>query len=169
MVKRTKRRLAQATLLIIAEGPIDKAFLEHLKDLYDSRHSGQRIKIEAGDGGSPRDVIKKALGWQQVEYDKKYVLIDEDVTLSASDRKLAKDNKIQILQSTPVCLEGMILRALKQRAPDTNKACKSVLHPMLTGKPNSKSSYKAVLTKEIFDECEDDVIQTLIRIMKNKH
>jgi hypothetical protein len=36
MVKRTKRRLAQATLLIIAEGPIDKAFLEHLKDLYDS-------------------------------------------------------------------------------------------------------------------------------------
>jgi hypothetical protein len=169
MVKRAKRRLAQSSLLIIAEGPIDKAFLEHLKDLYDSRHSGQRIKIEAGDGGSPRDVIKKALGWQQIAYDKKYVLIDDDVMLSASDRKLAKNKGIQILQSTPVCLEGMILRVLKQKAPATNKACKSVFHPMLTGKPNSKSSYKAVLTKEIFDECEDNVIQNLIRIMKNEH
>jgi len=35
-----KKHLKLASLIIVGEGPHDKAFLLHMKDLYDSRNTG---------------------------------------------------------------------------------------------------------------------------------
>jgi len=60
-MRRKIKKVRQTTLLIVGEGAHDKAFLDHLKSLYDGRESGQRVKIESGDGGSPHDLIKNTI------------------------------------------------------------------------------------------------------------
>lgn len=47
-----------ASLLIAGEGAYDKAFIEHLKDIYDHRATGQTVKIISADGGSQEQLIK---------------------------------------------------------------------------------------------------------------
>jgi len=49
--KGTARRVQQSTLLVVGEGPHDKAFIEHMKSLYDSRDNGQKVTVKPGDGG----------------------------------------------------------------------------------------------------------------------
>ena len=58
MARINVRKISKTTLLVIGEGAHDTAFLNHLKSLYDARESGQKVKIESGDGGSPHDLIK---------------------------------------------------------------------------------------------------------------
>lgn len=40
--KKTPRTTQQTTLIIVGEGECEKAFLEHLKSLYNERHSGKK-------------------------------------------------------------------------------------------------------------------------------
>ncbi|TOB29846.1 hypothetical protein, partial [Vibrio parahaemolyticus] len=70
-------------------------------DLYDNRNTGQKVKVESADGGSPRDILKSALKNRHADYDKKYVLMDSDVAVSQQDRDFARKNRIEIIQSTP--------------------------------------------------------------------
>lgn len=61
MARINVRKISKTTLLVIGEGAHDTAFLNHLKSLYDARESGQKVKIESGDGGSPHDLIKNTI------------------------------------------------------------------------------------------------------------
>jgi len=116
-----------------------------------SRNTGQKIKIVTADGGSPKDIIRSAFKNKQTDYDRRYVLMDSDISLSAQDRKIAQRNKVTIIQSTPICLEGMLLEVLGQTPPNTNEQCKAMLHPQLSGKPTEKSSYSQKFTKTVLD------------------
>ncbi|WP_227503102.1 hypothetical protein [Moraxella bovoculi] len=51
--KKTPRTTQQTTLIIVGEGECEKAFLEHLKSLYNERHSGKKIKIDYQGGVHP--------------------------------------------------------------------------------------------------------------------
>jgi len=162
-----KKRLKLASLIIVGEGPHDKAFLSHMKDLYDARSTGQKIKIETADGGSPKDIIRSAIKNTHINYDRRYVLMDSDIPLSEQDTKYAKKNKIIIIQSSPTCLEGMLLEILGQNPPITNLKCKSKLHPQLSGEPTEKSSYSQKFTKTVLDSSPKSQIIDLRKIMAN--
>ncbi|MBE0471465.1 MAG: hypothetical protein IBX55_18390 [Methyloprofundus sp.] len=162
-----KQRLKLASLIIVGEGPHDKAFLSHMKDLYDNRSTGQKIKIETADGGSPKDIIRSAIKNKHINYDQRYVLMDSDIPLSEENKKTAKKNKITIIQSTPICLEGMLLEILDQNPPNTNQKCKSMLHRQLSGDPTEKSSYSQKFSKTVLDSSPKLQIIDLIKIMAN--
>lgn len=162
-----KKHLQLASLIIVGEGPHDKAFLLHMKDLYDSRTTGQKVKIETADGGSPKDIIRSAIKNRHIAYDRRYVLMDSDIPLSVQVTKYAKQNKIIIIQSTPICLEGMLLEILDQNPPDTNQKCKSMLHPLLSGGPTEKSSYSQKFPKTVLDSSSKSQIIDLREIMAN--
>lgn len=162
------RKVKLSSLIVVGEGPHDKAFINHLKDLYDNRNTGQKVKVESADGGSPRDILKSALKNRHADYDKKYVLMDSDVAVSQQDRDFARKNRIEIIQSTPWCLEGMLLDALGERVPDGNEACKRKFHSMLAGAPTDKNSYKIRFPKEVVDGSEKEQLVTLRELLSNK-
>ena len=167
MVKRNKK-VKLSSLIIVGEGPHDKAFINHLKDLYDSRTTGQKVKVESADGGSPRDILKSAIKNKHAEYDRKFVLMDSDVAISQQDRDFARKNRIEIIQSEPWCLEGMLLDALGHQVPDGNLACKQKLHLMLSGAPTSKLSYANLFTKEVVDLSNKKQLVILRELLANK-
>ncbi len=163
------RHIVKTSLIIVGEGAHDHAFLSHMKDLYHNGMTNQSVKIEAADGGSPKDVIKVVIKKSKnADYDKRYVLMDSDIPLSDKEYKLAKDNKITLLLSEPLCLEGMLLDVLGQKAASTSQACKDKLHPQLAGKPTEKQSYRVKFPKPVLDTTTKQTIVDLRKLMTNQ-
>jgi len=165
-----QRRIQCSSLIVVGEGPHDKAFINHMKSLYDSRNTGQTVKIESAMGGSPLAIVKSALKNKHADYDKRYVLMDSDVEIPQQYLAYAKKNKVTIILSTPVCLEGMLLEVLELRVIEgaTNTECKRRLHPMLSGEPTCKDSYVTLFTKQVLDDTEKEAIVDLRQLLANE-
>ena len=164
----SKRKPLLSTLIIVGEGPVEKAFLSYLKELY-AQNSGQKVKIDAADGGSPENIVKKTIGkTKHADYDRKFILMDSDIEISDKIRATARKANIEIIQSEPLCLEGMLLDLLGLKVPSTNQKCKDLLHPKLSGAATAKDSYKSLITKEILQSSSIEQIQDLIKIMKKE-
>ncbi len=156
------------SLIIVGEGPHDQAFLEHMKSIYDSRFTNQTVKIEAADGGSPRDIINYLIRKRHISFDKKLILMDSDVLLTQQDRDLARRHDITILQSDPVCLEGMLLSIIGESPGVKSEACKKKLHKRLSGLPTLKSSYSALFTKSLLDSTSKSQILQIRSYLLNE-
>ncbi len=168
MAKKT-RHIVKTSLIIVGEGAHDQAFLNHMKELYDGRETNQTVKIESADGGSPKDIIDVAIKKSKIaDYDKRYVLMDADIPVSIEERLHAKKKKIVLLFSEPLCLEGMLLGVLGQKAPSTNQACKDDLHPQLAGKPTEKQSYRLKFSKPVLDTTMKQTIVDLRKLIANQ-
>ncbi len=166
--KNKRRHIKQTTLIIVAEGEHDKAFLTHMKGIYDNRETGQRVKIDFSSGGSPHDIIKDSLKKvSHIAYDNKYILMDSDVTIRQQDRDLAKNKDLHILLSEPLCLEGMLLSVLKQTIPYSAKKCKDLLHPQLSGDPTESSSYSPLFDKPVLDGTDHKTIIKIRQLLAN--
>lgn len=168
---RQNRRIQQTTLIIVGEGSHEKAFLSHMKVMYDLRNSGQKVKIIKGDGGSPYDVINSTIKKSShAAYDFKFILMDNDVPIKQQDYDLAKNQNIEILLSEPLCLEGMLLEVIDLKPLNTAEACKKLLHPLLSGKPTEPYSYETLFTKTVLDKTKKLTIVRLKNILSNaKH
>lgn len=162
-----KRKVQLATLLIVGEGAHDKAFLNHMRDLFDGRETGQKIKVQFADGGSPRDIIKVATRSKHAAYDRRVVFMDSDVIVTASDQKFANVHKIELILCEPLCLEGMLLEILGESVLSNCDSCKRKLHPKLSDVPTKKESYSILFTQNKLEACSKAQIQRLIEIMKN--
>ena len=167
MSKRKPRRAKLASLIVVGEGPHDQAFIKHMKGLYDRRDSGQKVTVEAADGGSPKDVIHYVVKKRHIDYDRKVILIDSDIPLQPQDHKVARKHGITILQSTPHCLEGMLLDVLGNRIPADSQACKGKLHPQLAGPPTEKESYAVLFPKPVLDNTPKEQIVELRGFISN--
>ncbi|MFC1749617.1 hypothetical protein ACFL2V_12515 [Pseudomonadota bacterium] len=168
MVKRKRRKVKLATLIVMGEGPHDKAFLNHMKGLYDDRKTGQIVKIDSADGGSPRDIINSVIRkCRHTEFDRRYILLDSDVTIPQQDREKAKKAGIVLVESKPICIEGMLLDILGQSVPGTNQGCKDSLHPQLSGEPTVASSYAVLFTQDLLDNTEKEQIIVLRDAISN--
>lgn len=168
--KKIAPKVQKTTLLVMGEGECEKAFLEHFKSLYNERNSGKKIKIDHAGGGSPHDVIKYTRKQNHNRaYNEIYILIDSDVEVQASDLKLAKKEGFTILYSTPICLEGMLLKVLNQPIPNTNDDCKNKLYPQLSGNPTQKESYSPLFDKPILDNSNHKTIIQLKEIFSKTH
>ena len=163
------RHIKKTTLIIVAEGAHDKAFLDHMKSVYDHRDSGQKVTINSADGGSPHDVIKTAIKkTSHAAYDQKYIFMDSDVAIKQQDLSLAKKNNIIVLLSEPLCLEGMLLDILGQRIPETSELCKRSLHPQLAGQPTEAKSYTVLFPQSILDVTTKQAIVDLKTLLINQ-
>ncbi|MDR5903034.1 hypothetical protein QEJ81_13030 [Halomonas icarae] len=166
--KRRDLRVKQSTLLVVGEGAHERAFLEHMKQLYDRRDNQQRLTVKAADGGSPGDVLRVVRKrYQHIDYDRRVILLDADVPIPRQVEDDARRLDIVLLLSQPICLEGMLLDVLGQRAPGTAKACKSCLHPQLTGPPTERSSYAGLFPKAVLDDTTKPAIVELRRMMRH--
>ena len=164
--KKIAPKVQKTTLLVMGEGECEKAFLEHFKSLYNERNSGKKIKIDHAGGGSPHDVIKYTKKvTQHIGYDNIYILIDSDVEVKNDDLKIANEKGFIILYSTPICLEGMLLKVLNQPIPNTNNDCKNKLYPQLSGNPTQKESYLSLFNKPVLDNSNHETIIQLKTIL----
>jgi hypothetical protein len=168
MAKRKKlHRVKRATLIIVGEGAHDKAFLNHMKQLYDGE-TGQAVKVDSADGGSPGNIIQTTnRKYKHADYDRRFILMDADVTIQQQDRDSARKFNIELIISTPVCLEGMLLEVLGQRSPDTSDACKRSLHPSLSGPPTRRDSYAVLFPKQVLDDTKKEQIVLLRNTISN--
>lgn len=164
-----KRQVLKATLLIVGEGVHEKAFLQYLKSLFDHRESGQVVKVDAASGGSPIEIIDETIRKNNhAEYNRKVILLDSDIVIRQQDRDKAKKYKIELIESTPICLEGMLLELLGQTIPASAQSCKDKLHSLLKGDPASTSSYSTLLPEAVLAGTNKPQIQRLIELLKNQ-
>lgn len=166
-----KRKIQQATLLIVGEGQHDKAFIKHMKSIYDDRNNGQHLTIHSADGGSPNDIIKNTQRkYLHTGYDRSVILMDSDVQIRQQDWDLARKCGIQLILSTPNCLEGMLLEVLNQRVPAnfTSAQCKAQLRPYLSGEPVFPDSYNPAFAKPVLDASTKDQIVKLRMLISHQ-
>lgn len=167
MAKRQPRAIRELkTILIMGEGEHEEAFLEHMKLVYNQRLSGKKVTIDYNGGGSPHDIVKYTVKQTyNANYDLVYILMDCDVKISAKDLATADKKGFVILESDPLCLEGMLLEVINQTAPKTSYACKSKLHPKLSGNPSELSSYSPLFNKPVLDKTSKATIVTLREVL----
>lgn len=165
------------TILIVGEGPTEKAFLQYLKELYIARDGDFAVKIECGSGGAPCSVVQKAIRLRGSRaYDKCYVLFDADRPLE-TDRKLSdrmnKRPRIEVLKSTP-CVEGLFLAILKypgfSQASASSDSCKWEFHAKYISedKKMDKRSYADKFPRTVLDERRAQVLEldVILRAMQ---
>lgn len=128
------------TLLIVGEGYHDVAFLNHIKQFPGVCGQGVQISIKNARGKGALGVIDCAIKLSaNVDYDHVAVLLDTDTDWTPAARKLAKDNKIQVLPSEP-CLEAMLLRAIG-KPPGAAKDLKKQFASFVKNDPMQPGSY----------------------------
>lgn len=162
MVLRRKEpaKSVKTTILIVGEGPTEKAFLQHLKELYINRNDEFVIKVECGTGGAPCSVVQRAIRLRGSRaYDKCYVLFDADRPLE-TDYKLSdrmnKRPRIEILTSTP-CIEGLFLAVLKHpgfsQASASSNNCKREFYEkyISADKKTDKRAYADKFPRALLD------------------
>lgn len=124
----------------MVEGFADKAFVEHLKSIYNTRGCGVRVKIKNAKGKGSNSVVRQVIN-EQAAYDSRAAFFDSDIPLTQTLRKRSNQKKISCIQSTP-CLEGFLLAILGRRVPRTSKECKTEFAAILDGAdPYKKESY----------------------------
>jgi len=159
MVSRRRRpvRSTKKTVLIVGEGPTERAFLRYVKELYIRRDMDVSVNVECGAGGSPRNVVEKAIRLCGSRgYDKCFVLIDADIPLNADKKlriRMKRKPKIEILRSTP-CIEGLFLSILGVTGNNSSDQCKSTFEAtyLSADKKTDKRSYVRLFPKELLDQ-----------------
>lgn len=149
---RKQRHVSLTTLLIVGEGSDDKAFIDHVKSLFHQRHSGRKVTVKAGDGGSPGNIITHASrAYQSEDYNQRYLVLDADIPPTAADEKNARAAGYQIILWRPQCLEGALLDVLGERvhAHETSQALKQRLHPRLAGPHTKPEAYAELFTHQV--------------------
>jgi len=155
-----KFRRTKKTVLIVGEGPTEKAFLQHIKQLHITREMDIAVKVECGSGGAPRSVVERAVRLKGSRaYDKCFVLIDADLPFepdSTLEKHMRKKPRIEMLKATP-CIEGLFLAILKypkfSQTKTTSGICKRMFEEYLSqDKKIDKRSYEKIFQREILDE-----------------
>lgn len=109
----TKRTVAR-TLLIVGEGYAEEYFLQHLASIYVERNSGVRVIIKNARGKGALNVVNCAIRHaRNANFDTKAALLDTDVGWDQNTEKLAHENGIAVLKSSP-CLEALLLHIHQQ-------------------------------------------------------
>ena len=160
-VRKEPRHLIRSTLLVVGEGADDRAFINHLKQLYCPRESGMSVKIEAGDGGSPGNVIAHAIRkYQGKDYDRRLFLLDADLPPNEAESKRAAKAGYAIILWQPQCLEGALLDALGETvAPhESSQQLKNRLHPRLDGRHTDARAYASLFTRQELDKARNAAV-----------
>ena len=153
------RRTARHTILLVGEGTADWAFLKHIKSLYVSRGCGVSATVRNAHGKGPKHVVDYAIRQcRNAAYDRVVALLDTDLEMSAAVRRRAKSTKIQIIGATP-CLEGLLLKILREHVPTTSAECKARTGDRLPAQLTVPEDYQEKFPKHLLDEQRDEVLE----------
>ena len=162
---------AKAALLVVGEGPDDKAFLNHIKSLYYVRGCGYTVKVEAGDGGSPGNIITNAIrSFKAFDYKCRFIVLDSDLPPTAAEIKKAERAGYTIIQWEPQCLEGSLLEVLGEKVNEheTSQNLKSRLHAKISGKHTDPNAYASLFTKSVLEAATNDSVKAVISALNNE-
>lgn len=124
-----KKRKLKRTHLVVGEGPAELTMLRAVQSVYKC-DTPYRLKFESANGGSPIDIVKYAKNVMEYhKYDICTVLIDSDIAFCVKTKDIINRNKLNIIKSEPICLEGFLLKILNSQVPmgwDAPK-CKSAI------------------------------------------
>lgn len=127
--------------LLFGEGSAEQKFLNHLAGFYSG--AGITYKSKGGAGGSPDDVISKAVkAIEDGDYHYKLAVIDNDHgSLSDKSRESIKAHGIHLIAFSP-CLEAVLLELTGQAVADRYKCGpnKSAIKKLLDDNPVQKAS-----------------------------
>ena len=109
---RKKEWACVRTLLIVAEGYHDEAFLRHVRAFKAVRGCGKQVTIKNARGKGALGVIKQTVRFcMNSSYDEVAVLFDTDTDWGDEAQGIANDHNFTLLKADP-CLEAMLLRAI---------------------------------------------------------
>lgn len=160
-------RRTKTTILFVAEGPTEKAFLQYLKDMYITRDMDIAVKIECGSGGSPKSVVEKAVRLKGSRaYDKCFVLVDSDLPFEPDGelkKRMNKKPRIEMLKATP-CIEGLLLTILDlgfSQQATTSIESKRIFESnhLPEEKKTDKCSYERIFSKQVIEERRKAVVE----------
>lgn len=165
---RRRHALLQSTLLIVGEGPDDRAFASHLKGLFCQRGCGLKVQVESGDGGSAGNIITNAIrSYRSGDYDRRILLLDADLPPDQAEVKRAQKAGYEIILWQPQCLEGTLLDALGEpvRPHETSQQLKLRLHAKLTGHHTEPAAYAPLFTRERVANTRNQSLSALYRAL----
>ena len=139
-----KPRRPNRTVLAVGEGETEKAFLNYLKSIYNTRDNGVSVKIVYAGGGSPECVIGYAVKMNPKNYDESYIIMDKDLTCRPAYRRKAASGRIEIIWCEP-CIEAVFLRILGK---DINPAIHDSQHCKRTFEQNYLDENKKLVPEE---------------------
>lgn len=159
-------RASKTTVLIVGEGPTEKAFLQFIKELYIMRDADIVVKVECGSGGAPCSVVQRAIRLRGSRaYDKCFVLFDADLPLETDGKlkhRMQKKPSVGILNATP-CIEGLFLAILRypqfSQKSATSDNCKREFEAnyLSADKKMDKRAYTAHFSKEVLERFRKDI------------
>ncbi|MES9905700.1 MAG: hypothetical protein ABW168_23895 [Sedimenticola sp.] len=144
-----KKRIILKTILIVAEGFCDKAFVDYLKSLYIKRSCGVTVKVKNAMGKGSIHVVRHTIRIRE-GFDVKAAFYDTDVPLPDGHRKTANGKGIRLIESNP-CLEGLLLDILGKYVPHCCAECKESFIPELAGKDPTEPDSYSIFTKDILE------------------
>lgn len=158
---RNRRHVSLTTLLIVGEGSDDKAFIDHLKSLFNQRLSGRKIIVKAGDGGSPGNIITHASrAYKAKDYNQRYLVLDADIPPTVIETARARKEGYRIILWQPQCLEGALLEVLGEavQSHESSQALKQRLHPKLSGSHTQPAAYAQLFTKAVVQNTHNQAV-----------
>jgi hypothetical protein len=148
-------RRKRYSVFIFGEGSRERAFFEHLKDLFQTEIDlhNKAITIDAGSGGAPMVIIEDAIRVASSgAYRERFVVLDVDgvTPLTKKQRDDTKKENLTLLESVPICFDCMLLKAKIGNCESDCGKCKSKLATYVS-KPTVSSSYKANFGKDFLE------------------
>ena len=168
-----KIRYAKKTAFFYCEGRSEKAFLRHIKSIY-NRNSGVAVTIDQNGGGDPDDIVGtaiKIISGRSDDYS--CVMLDSDKTLNPTIRRDAKSKDILLMENNP-CLEAFLMSILegKSFSLESSSWCKREFEKKYIGKSkrSDKRSYEKIFPKKLLNKKrkEIEVLDKIIGIMEGK-
>lgn len=106
------------SVMLFGEGKTEAVFLKHLLGLYRDEIQ-PRVKIDAGQGGSPKQVVQRLIKkhLELAAYDRSLLLLDEDLPLDEIPKTCVRRHRLTVVTSAPQCLEGLFLSLLGDAPP----------------------------------------------------
>lgn len=170
--KARKVRGTLVTKLVMCEGVTDKRFIERVKCIYHKRGNGITVRIDEAGGGGPKSAIMAAIT-HEGQFDRKYVFIDSDLPISKDALAAANRKGIIIIQSAPLCLEGLMLRILGNKSEIFNSPmAKDTLNGMFQlSNGITQLWYDTYINAELLtgvaedeDHCSCNIVKSLLSI-----
>lgn len=158
----TKKRVARETLLIVAEGDAEVAFIRYLKRVYlDSL--GRSVQTTNAHGKGGRHVLDVAgRRANNRDHDKVVLLLDTDTDWTEVERgrarhsRMGRRGRLDIIESSP-CLEAWLLEILGIPPPPNTKLIKRLFKERMGCEAHESGWMNKYLDRKVLDGARGSV------------
>lgn len=157
-----KKRTVRETLLVVAEGDAEVAFVRYLKSTY-LESLGRSVQTTNAHGKGGRHVLDVASRRaNNRDHDKAILLLDTDTNWTEVERerahrsRMGRRGRLDVIESTP-CLEAWLLEILGRPRPQNTKQAKKAFKDWMGCEVHEPGWMKKHLSRELLDEARGTV------------